>query len=147
MRLQEILSNNPPVKTVRHEVYPDEKIGVTLKSSVAIQVYRDVMRRTPREKRKKPVKVPTSHMCLHCGLNLARKKFCCGACRVAAFRLRPPTASRLRERQAVEESRMQIGDIQFAYNHGDRSMEFDGRYNSVGRSQFGHESQTWRKKI
>ena len=78
-------------------MFPDEKIGVTLKSSVAIQVYRDVMRRTPREKRKKPVKVPTSHMCLHCGLNLARKKFCCGACRVAAFRLRPPTASRLRE--------------------------------------------------
>ena len=31
---------------------------------------------------------------------------------------------------------MQIGDIRFAYNHGDRSMEFDGRYNSVGRSQF-----------
>jgi sulfatase maturation enzyme AslB (radical SAM superfamily) len=94
-----------------HEVYPVKKLGVTLKSKDAIVIHRLVTQREPRVSKPKREKIPVVlKPCQQCGLVLAKRKFCSGACRQAAYRQRPLSPVQVKEKQARNQARVVISN-------------------------------------
>ena len=122
----------------RHEVYPQMKLGVTLKSRHAITVWRSVNQSEPRVSKPKREKIPTiARPCLECGLSLAKKKFCSNACRQAAYRHRASSPALSKEKLAREQARIAISNLQCEPKTRARNgMEFDGRYSESGPSNW-----------
>jgi hypothetical protein len=121
-----------------HEVYPVKKLGVTLKSKDAIVIHRLVTQREPRVSKPKREKIPVVlKPCQQCGLVLAKRKFCSGACRQAAYRQRPLSPVQVKEKQARNQARVVISNLQCDPKMRSRNgMEFDGRYSESGPSNW-----------
>jgi hypothetical protein len=123
-------------------VYPSAQTCVTLKSRHAITVWQAVTQSEPRVPKPKRLKIPAvDKPCLQCGLNLAKKKFCSGACRQMAYRERALSPVHLKERQAREqareEARLAISNAQYkSQAHSRNGMEFDARLSEVGPSNW-----------
>jgi hypothetical protein len=116
-------------------VYPVPKLGVTLKSNCAIEVWKAV-KHTPRKYQKRPEKpVAPLKPCQHCGVGLAKKKFCSNACRQAAYRLRPLSPAQVKEKAAQKQAGMEIRNaVCESQRKSSGGMEWDGRFSSVGPS-------------
>jgi predicted nucleic acid-binding Zn ribbon protein len=122
---------------VGHVVCPPQKIGVTLRSRAAIDVWKAVNASTPRIAKQKAI--PPKRHCLQCGNAPVLQKFCSPACRQAAYRERETqyreTSAAYANLKEKQKSARTVAGVErnnkFASENRHRAIGFDGRYTGV----------------